>query len=158
MADDTPGVSLVVPDFFSDAETQEALAIVREAIDADVRDSGLRKLLASGDGLLPIHTALQFIGDVGMDVLKDLTAAGILAACDGLRKRFHGRQVSLEITAQNEAGRAEQYWLEGMSDDALHAIPNDLERPARGPRVEYDVGEGWLTWEESQAKKRRPKQ
>lgn len=155
MADDTPGISLIVPDFFSAADTREALAITGEALGVEVRDSGLRKLLASGNALQPIHIALQFIGAIGMGALGNAAWAGIVAIYERLHARFPGRAVSLEIYAENAAGKKADYLLGDGCNEALHAIPDDLERGVPGTRVEYDVDEGWLTWEESTAKKRR---
>lgn len=157
MADENPGVSLIVPDFFSADDTREALTIAAEALGVEVRDSGLRKLLASEDALQPIHIALQFLGNVGMGVLGSAAWAGILVIYERLHTRFPERDISLEIYAENEAGKAADYLLKDGSDEALRAIPRDLQRGVRGPRVEFDVDEGWLTWEESMAKKRRAK-
>jgi hypothetical protein len=148
-----PGISLEVPSFFSQGETAEALKAFADAFRADVRDSGLRRELSSTDLTQPIQMALYIVGNVALSLLGNAGWAAIAAAYRRFCEHYPGRPISIEIQAEDDEGYVADYCFSDGSDEALRAISGDLKRGVQGTRVHYDVNEGWLTWEEAQAKK-----
>ena len=151
---------LIVPQFFGPDDTAAALAIVGEAFDARVEKSKYELELASADPDLPARLTLLLNGPIGgyaLGVLGNATWAGIEWMTKRLREQFPGRAVSLEIHA-GSGSRSADYTLDLESEHvvtALKAIPYDIEVEHRGPRIAYEVDEGWMTWDEVQDKKYR---
>lgn len=150
------GVSLEVPDFFTAGETADALAALEAALGTPVTDSGLRRCLSSYESVQPIQAAIHVGGEVGLHVLGIAGWAAIVKFYAYFRDRYGDRPVSIDLVARDDKGHVGEYQLtNGTDDHALQAIPADLGRSAKGVRVQYDVDEGWLTWEEANEKRRR---
>ncbi len=132
------GVSLEVPDFFTEEDTAEALGFLEKTIGSPVRDSGLRRSLSSQDAHQAIQMALWIAGNTGMNVLGSAIWDGIKNFYSYMRGRHPGRPISIEILVRSDDGRRVEYQLGYGSDDALKAIREDVNRNIYGARVEYD--------------------